>query len=165
MSAIQDFIRTNIDNEMIVIPRGLCSSISVIDIAFIATSGAKFVLDDEYDHYVSNEENNDEYCNWEDTFRVRSEFDNYENICLLFAILNPGNHNRIYIKGISGGSLSKKYLKHAWDVAVEHNLTDTIFGDTIKKFGYKPKSDISPFLSNYLGVIEMKSARSDPGNL
>lgn len=166
MSAIQEFIRKNIDSGTIVIPWSMSSLITIADVAFIATqkTGCTFILHKDYKIYIGpaghDGEDDNVYCDWEDKFEVRSEFDNYENICLLFVLLYRGHHNGAYIYGLPKGTIGERYLRQAWDFAVEHDLTHTQFGTLIRKFGYIPEVNIDPFLNNYLGRIEMKSSRN-----
>lgn len=154
MSTFKQFVKEQFPGDiMITIPWELHNSITIEDIAFVSIHSYAFILDDKYYEYIEKEGTDPkDPCEKYENITVNHQFENMDNVCFLFAILNEGCHTYIEIvsDSIDEYIIDDHYLDNAWDYAVEHNLTLGLFGDVLRKLGCEPEVYGGQFTSKYL---------------
>lgn len=165
MATLKDLIRNKFNNDgLITIPWNLHGSITFEDIAFVSMRTYLFRLDDEYYSHINSEKN---YQHTE-FLRISERFDNYENTCFLFVILQKEWRDNIYGMVLAddpepGFIFSREFCDKAWDYVIEHNLNYRLFGAILIKIRYTREVNDEPFMYKYLGILGTKKARSDSG--
>ena len=162
MESISDYIRENFDDDLVIIPWNLHTSITIRDIVFISLHVDKFRLDDLYNELIHDD---DRRSYEQDYFSINSHFENYENVCLLYLVLNQSYHSNIYavVKDDDESELfSSKFLEECLDYVIEHDFENNPIGEILAKLGFSSKiyNDGQEFSDNYLGKSGPKSART-----
>ena len=162
MESIREYIIENFDNdEEIFIPWELRKSITIRDIVFISLHKDRFELDEEYDEHIFYSEENDYYNN----ININERFENHENICLLYLIMNSYRHNGIFSSiydenGELPDLFSEEFIENCLEYVTEHNFENNFIGEILNKIKNPLQDEGQVFSDNYLGKSGTKSARN-----
>jgi hypothetical protein len=160
MSLVKEFIKENINKQIILIPWELHPHFKFDDIAFISLLN-NFVLDKTYYSHVRIDNETITYIRF-DNIWLAKRFDNYMNICLLMAIKHEGRCTMIDGRATCDtlSIFNDNYIESAWEFAVENNLTNCKFGNIVRKLKKKQHEDNQDFVTRYLHYTNVKSARN-----